>query len=127
MIGYIVNCIQYERPFTDVLWFVLAVFVGVTLVAQVLPNYVETRLKPLSLRLLPEHIRVDSSLFHQFQMCPLLLQLPFLQQAYCVRHGCRGKPVGDDHRDPVLLPQKRRPGGDGEAGKRRGHHSYQRV
>ena len=63
MIGYIVNCIQYERPFTDVLWFVLAVFVGVTLVAQVLPNYVETRLKPLSLEKI--HLRIRRELYRK--------------------------------------------------------------
>ena len=63
MIGYIVNCIQYERPFTDVLWFVLAVFVGVTLVAQVLPNYVATRLKPLSLEKI--HLRIRRELYRK--------------------------------------------------------------
>ena len=63
MIGYIVNCIQYERPFTDVLWFVLAVFVGVTLVAQVMPNYVETRLKPLSLEKI--HLRIRRELYRK--------------------------------------------------------------
>lgn len=63
MLGYIVNCIQYERPFTDVLWFVLAVFGGVTLVAQVLPNYVETKLKPVSLEKI--HLRIRRELYQK--------------------------------------------------------------
>lgn len=59
MIGYIINSIQYQRPFAEVFWFVLAVFAFVTLIAQVLPNYVETRLKPLSREKIRRRIRME--------------------------------------------------------------------
>lgn len=57
MIGYIINAIQYQRPFAEVFWFVVAVFSFVTLVAQVLPNYVETKLKPVSREKIHRRIR----------------------------------------------------------------------
>lgn len=59
MIGFIIDCIQYEKPFADVFWFVVAVFAFVTLVAQVLPNYVETRLKPIALEKIHRRIRTE--------------------------------------------------------------------
>ena len=57
MIGYIINAIQYQRPFAEVFWFVVIVFSFVTLVAQVLPNYVETKLKPVSREKIHRRIR----------------------------------------------------------------------
>ena len=59
MIGYIIDSIQYGRPFAEVFWFVLAVFSFVTLVAQVLPNYVETKLKPVSKEKIRRRIRKE--------------------------------------------------------------------
>ncbi|MBD5460941.1 MAG: ABC transporter ATP-binding protein [Lachnospiraceae bacterium] len=59
MIGYIIDSIQYRRPFAEVFWFVLTVFAFVTLIAQVLPNYVETRLKPLSREKIRRRIRME--------------------------------------------------------------------
>lgn len=59
MIGYIIDSIQYQRPFEEVLWFVLTVFAFVTLIAQVLPNYVETRLKPLAREKIRRRIRME--------------------------------------------------------------------
>ncbi len=59
MIGYIINCIQYQKPFLEVFWFVIAVFLFVTLVAQVLPNYVETKLKPISREKIHKRIRME--------------------------------------------------------------------
>lgn len=59
MIGYIINCIQYQRPFREVFWFVTSVFIFVTLVAQVLPNYVETKLKPVSKEKIHKRIRME--------------------------------------------------------------------
>ena len=59
MIGYIIDCIQYEKPFADVFWLVIAVFTFVTLIAQVLPNYVETRLKPIALEKIHRRIRME--------------------------------------------------------------------
>ena len=59
MIGYIIDCIQYEKPFADVFWLVIAVFTFVTLIAHVLPNYVETRLKPIALEKIHRRIRME--------------------------------------------------------------------
>lgn len=59
MIGYVINCIQYQRPFAEVFWFVLGVFTVVTLVAQVLPNYVDTKLKPISREKIHKRIRME--------------------------------------------------------------------
>lgn len=58
MIGFIINCIQYERPFTDVLWFVLAVFLGATVLAQLLPNYINTKIKPVTIEKIHRRIRM---------------------------------------------------------------------
>ena len=44
MIGYIINAIQYQKPFMEVFWFIAGVFTFVIVVAQILPNYVETKL-----------------------------------------------------------------------------------
>lgn len=63
MIGYIINAIQYQRPFTEVFWFVVAVFSFVTLVAQVLPNYVDTKLKPISKEKI--HLRIRMELYRK--------------------------------------------------------------
>lgn len=59
MIGFIINCIQYERPFTDVLWFVLAVFLGATVLAQLLPNYINTKIKPVTTEKIHRRIRME--------------------------------------------------------------------
>lgn len=59
MIGYIINAIQYQRPFAEVFWFVAAVFAFVTLVAQILPNYVDTRLKPVSREKIRRRVRLE--------------------------------------------------------------------
>lgn len=57
MIGYIINCIQYRRPFSEVFWFVAAVFVGVTVLAQLLPNFVNARIKPGALERIRKSLR----------------------------------------------------------------------
>lgn len=59
MIGYIINAIQYQKPFADVFWFVVAVFAFVTLFAQVLANYVDTKLKPISKEKIHRRIRLE--------------------------------------------------------------------
>lgn len=59
MIGYIINAVQYQKPFAEVFWFVISVFAVVTLVAQVLPNYVDTKLKPVSREKIHRRIRLE--------------------------------------------------------------------
>lgn len=59
MIGYIINCIQYQKPFSQVFWFVTLVFLFVTLVAQILPNYIETKVKPVSREKIHKRIRME--------------------------------------------------------------------
>lgn len=59
MIGYIINCIQYRSPFAKVFWFVAAVFVAVTVLAQLLPNYVDSRIKPAALERIRRKLREE--------------------------------------------------------------------
>lgn len=57
MIGYIINCIQFGKPFLDVVWFVLAVFVLATVLAQILPNYINEKVKPVAIEKINRRIR----------------------------------------------------------------------
>lgn len=59
MIGYIINCIQYRKPFMDVAWFVLGVFVLATVLAQLLPNYMNTKVKPVATEKINRRIRME--------------------------------------------------------------------
>lgn len=59
MIGYIINCIQYRRPFAKVFWFVAAVFVAVTVLAQLLPNFVDSKIKPAALERIRKKLREE--------------------------------------------------------------------
>lgn len=59
MIGYIINAIQYQKPFMEVFWFIAGVFTFVIVVAQILPNYVETKLKPVSREKIRRRIRSE--------------------------------------------------------------------
>lgn len=63
MIGYIINAIQYQKPFMEVFRFIAAVFAFVIIVAQVLPNYVDTKLKPASREKI--HRRIRSELYRK--------------------------------------------------------------
>lgn len=57
MIGYIINCIQYQKPFLHVVRFVLAVFVLATVLAQLLPSYINARVKPVASEKIKRRIR----------------------------------------------------------------------
>lgn len=59
MIGYIINCIQYRKPFMDVVWFVLGVFLLATVLAQLLPNYINTKVKPVATEKINRRIRME--------------------------------------------------------------------
>lgn len=63
MIGYIINAIQYQKPFREVFWFIAGVFTFVIVVAQILPNYVDTKLKPVSREKI--HRRIRSELYRK--------------------------------------------------------------
>ena len=63
MIGYIINAIQYQKPFMEVFWFIAGVFTFVIVVAQILPNYVDTKLKPVSREKI--HRRIRSELYRK--------------------------------------------------------------
>ncbi len=59
MVGYIINCIQYGKPFSDVFWFITGIFIFLVLFVQFPPNIFDARIKPKSMEKIKRRIRLE--------------------------------------------------------------------
>ncbi len=59
MIGFIINCIQYQRPFAEVLWFILIVFAIVTVWSMLIPNFVDAKIRPVATEKINKRLREE--------------------------------------------------------------------
>lgn len=59
MIGYIINCIQYGKPFRDVLIFVGIVFAVVVFLVQIMNSLMDARIRPKATEKIKKRIRKE--------------------------------------------------------------------
>lgn len=57
MIAFVIDCIQYQKPFRYAFWFILLVFIGVT-ITHTWGNYVVARLKPKAIEKINRRVRL---------------------------------------------------------------------